>query len=173
MTNARYVFSGIAALAAVLFVRVALAEPKGQLYITKDRLPEGGEVGRASTARGREVRQVWPAEERGNDVTTWRVNYAAFLPRPLGDYQAELKFWDVTKGPARFVRAEDQFTRHKDTRVMIGQVTVDSPDFERNHRYLVRLESRHNVFAEITFWLRGTPPRYDGRADFTDEETKK
>jgi hypothetical protein len=146
---------------------------KGKLFITKERLPESGDLAKASTAHLRELHQVWPTEERGNELTTWSINYVALLARPLGDFEAELKFWDVTKGPARFVHAEDQFTRHKDTRVLTGQVTVYAPEFERNHRYLVRVESRHVVLAEVTVWLRGTPPHYDGRADFTNEETLK
>jgi hypothetical protein len=151
----------------------ARAEQKGQLFITKDRLAQSGELSHASTARNREIHMVWPAEEHGNDATTWTVNYAALFARPLGDYQAELKFWDVTKGPPRFITSEDQFTRQKDTRAMTGQLKLTSPEFERNHRYLVRIESRHAVLGEVTFWLRGTPARYDGRVDFNDEETAK
>ncbi len=50
---------------------------------------------------------------------------------------------------------------------------LTSPEFERNHRYLVRIESRHAVLGEVTFWLRGTAARYDGHVDFNDEETAK
>ncbi|HTA18532.1 MAG TPA: hypothetical protein VK989_04530 [Polyangia bacterium] len=176
MTNTRRFLPGLLSLISVLATfsaTSARAEPKGQLFITKDRLLEAGQLGHASTARGREIHMVWPVEEHGNDTTTWTVNYAALFARPLGDYEAELKFWDVTKGPARFVTSEDQFTRQKDTRAMTGQLKLTSPEFERNHRYLVRLESRHAVLCEVTFWLRGTPARYDGHVDFNDEETVK
>ena len=56
---------------------------------------------------------------------------------------------------------------------MTGRLQVSGPPFERNHRYLVRIESRRGVLGEVTFWLRGTPPHYDGRVDFRDEDTAK
>jgi hypothetical protein len=162
----------LAALVA-LDAPAAAAERKGQLFITKDVLPQNGQLGHASLARGREIHMVWPTEEHGNEATTWMVSYAAFFTRPLGDYQAEVKFWDVTKGPARFITSEDQFTRQKDTLAMTGRIKLTSPQFERNHRYLVHIESRHVVLGEVTFWLRGTPARYDGRVDFADEAPTK
>jgi hypothetical protein len=166
-------FLSLVSVLATLGGTAAWAEQKGQLFITKDRLAQSGQLGRASTARVQEIHMVWPAEEHGNDTTTWTVNYAALFVRPLGDYQAELRFWDVTKGPPRFITSQDQFTRQKDTRAMTGQLKLTSPEFERNHRYLVRIESRHAALGEVTFWLRGTPARYDGRVDFNDEETVK
>jgi hypothetical protein len=150
----------------------ASAEPKGQLFITKDRLGSGGQLNRASMARVREIHMVWPTEETGNDHTVWVINYAALFQQPLGDFQAELKFWDVTKGPAHFITAEEQFTRDKETHAMTGQLRVSGPQFERNHRYLARLEGRRGVLGQVTFWLRGTPPHYDGRADFSDDTAK-
>ena len=166
-------FLSLVSVLATLGGTAAWAEQKGQLFITKDRLAQSGQLGRASTARVQEIHMGWPTEEHGNDTTTWTVNYAALFVRPLGDYQAELRFWDVTKGPPRFITSQDQFTRQKDTRAMTGQLKLTSPEFERNHRYLVRIESRHAALGEVTFWLRGTPARYDGRVQFSDEDTVK
>ena len=157
----------------VLAPASAPAEPRGQMFIMKDRPPSGG-LEKASLSHTREIHMVWPTEERGNDLTRWTVNYVAFLARPLGDFEAELTFWDVTaKGRPRLVRSDEQFTRHKDTRVLAGQLSVSSPEFERNHRYVARLTNRRVELAEVTFWLRGTPPRYDGKVTFTPDETFK
>jgi hypothetical protein len=150
------------------------AQPRGQMFITKEPIPNAGTLGKAAFLRAQTVTMVWPREEHGNEVTTWTVNYVALLDRPLGDFEAELSFWDVTKrGQAHLVRSEDQFTRQKDTRVLAGRVEVSSPEFERNHKYLARLESRHVLLGEVTFWLRGTPPRYTGKVDFTDDEAAR
>src|SRR5947209_1422710 len=83
----------------------------GQLYITKKRLATNGQASLAGTARQQEVHMVWPAKESGNDRTSWTVDYVALFDRPLGDYEVEVKFWDVTKGAARYVTSREQFTR--------------------------------------------------------------
>jgi hypothetical protein len=147
------------------------AQPDGQMFITKEPVPNAGTLSKAALSHTPAVTMVWPHEEQGNEITKWTVNYVAVLGRPLGDFEAELTFWDVTKkGEAHLVRSQDQFTRQKDTRILAGRVEVSSPEFERNHKYVARLESRHVLLGQVTFWLRGTPPKYSGRAEFSDED---
>jgi hypothetical protein len=150
------------------------AEQRGQMFITREPIANAGTLSKAALSHALAVTMLWPREEQGNEVTKWTVNYVALLDRPLGDFEAELTLWDVTKkGQAHLVRSEDQFTRQKDTRILSGRLDVSSPEFERNHKYVTRLENRHVLLGEVTFWLRGTPPKYSGKATFSDEETAK
>jgi hypothetical protein len=160
------------ALVAQVRARAAAHLP-GQVFITKKHFSQTGQPARASTVRSEEVRMVWPAEEEGNEVTKWKVDFVALLDQPLGDYQVELKFWDVTKGGARYVTSRVQLTRDKLARVVVGELGLASPEFERNHRYLMRVDGPRGALAEVSFWLRGTPARYDGHVDFGEGDAPK
>jgi hypothetical protein len=166
----RVVF-GVVVIGALAGSGEARARDAGRIFLTKGRVALGGQATLASTARQPEVHMVWPSEEHGNDQTAWNVDYVTLFDRPLGDYEVELKFWDVTKGPARYIGSREQFTRDKQTRMMAGELKLTAPEFERNRRYLVIVSTRRGNLAQVTFWLRGTPPRYDGRVEFGDDES--
>ena len=148
---------------------------KGRIILTKDRLPTQFSSAAAFTAavRKAQIDRIWPKEEKGNDETTWLIEYIAFFAKPLNDNEVNLKFWEVGAGSQRFVAGDEQYTRDKNTRVFAANITVGKPEFEENKKYLMTMESGRRVIASTTFWLRAKGPNYSGKVEFSDEEAKK
>jgi hypothetical protein len=147
---------------------------KGKIFITKDRLPTRFPSAKAFIAavqKGR-IDKVWPKEEKGADHALWVLEYIAFFAKPLNDNEVNLKFFELSGSGQRYVAGDEQFTRERTTRVFASNITVATPEFEQNKRYLMTLESGRRVIAQTTFWLRGKGPNYSGKVDFSDEEAK-
>ncbi len=176
--------TGIAVLAVVAasvvsaaVVAAAKAEDvfKGKVIITKNRLPTrfpsaGAFISALQKAR---TDKVWPKEEKGNDHAVWDLVYFAFFAQPLNDNEVTVKFYDVTGGRQRFVAGDEQFTRERGSRIFASSIILAKPDFETNHKYLMTVDSGRRTLATTSFWLRGKGPRYDGKVEFSDEETRR
>ena len=170
----------LTALALILVSSAAhAAKPedvfKGRIIIMENRLPmrfpsENAfiqAIHRASTDR------VWPLEEKGNDHAVWKFEYIAFFARPLNDNEITVKFWEIEGGSQRFIKGDEQYTREKGSRIFSASITVDKPDFETNKQYLMTIESGSRILAQTRFWLRGKGPKYSGKVEFSDEETRQ
>ena len=147
---------------------------KGRIVITASRLPmrfasSGAFISAVNKAK---TDRVWPKEEKGNDHVLWNVEYIAFFAQPLNDNEVNVKFFDVTGGSHRFVAGDEQYTREKGTRIFASNITLGTPEFEVNKRYMMTVETGRRVIASTMFWLRGKGPNYSGKVEFTDEETK-
>jgi hypothetical protein len=148
---------------------------KGKVIITANRLPlrfasAGAFIQAVNKAK---TDRVWPKEEKGNDHVLWNLEYIAFFAQPLNDSEVNVKFYDITSGGQRFVAGDEQYTREKGTRIFASNITLGTPEFEVNKRYMMTVQTRNRVIATAMFWLRGKGPNYSGKVEFTDEEAKQ
>jgi hypothetical protein len=147
----------------------------GKIIITANRLPlrfpsAGAFIQAVNKAK---TDRVWPKEEKGNDHVSWNVEYIAFFSQPLNDREVNVKFFDITGGGHRFVAGDEQYQREKGTRIFASNITLGTPEFEVNKRYMMTVETGRRIIASTMFWLRGKGPNYSGKVEFTDEETKQ
>ena len=146
---------------------------KGKVIITPTRLPTrfpsaGAFVAALNRAK---TDRVWPKEEKG-DTATWNLEYIAFFATPLNDNEVNVKFFEITGGTHRFVAGDEQYTRERGTRTFASNITLGTPEFEVNKKYMMTVESGRRIIASTMFWLRGKGPNYSGKVEFTDAETK-
>ncbi|HEY0708646.1 MAG TPA: hypothetical protein VGG33_17695 [Polyangia bacterium] len=167
------------AVAVSLPVPAQAAKPedvfKGKIVITKDRLPSkyASESAFVAAIRKASVDKVWPTEEKGNDHALWTLEYIGFFAKPLNDTEVSVKFWEASAGSQRYIAGDEQYISDKTTRIFSARITLGTPEFEANKKYMMTMESRGRVIASTSFWLRGKGPNYSGKVEFSDEDTKQ
>jgi hypothetical protein len=146
----------------------------GKVVITANRLPlRFSSAGAFITALNKaKTDRIWPKEEKGNDSASWSLEYIAFFAHPLNDSEVNVKFFEITGGGHRFVAGDEQYTRERGTRIFASNITLGTPDFEVNKKYMMTVESKGHIIATATFWLRGKGPNYSGKVEFSDEDAK-
>jgi hypothetical protein len=146
---------------------------KGQVIITKKRLSSNYPSAAAfvTAIKANKTDKVWPKEQKGNDIAVWKIEYVAFFAQPLNDYEVQVKFYDVTSGPRRYVAGDAQMTRDKTSRVLAADIEVAKPDFDVNRKYMITVESKGRTIAKANFWLMGKGEFHSGKVDFSDDET--
>ena len=168
----------VALVAAAARVGEAATKPedvfKGKVIITANRLPlrfpsAGAFISALQKAK---TDRIWPREEKGNDHAVWSLEYIAFFAQPLNDSEVNVKFYEITGGGQRYVAGDEQYTRERGTRIFASNITLATPEFEVNKKYMMTVESRSRVIATAAFWLRGKGPNYSGKVEFSDEEAK-
>jgi hypothetical protein len=94
-----------------------------------------------------------------NAEGTWEFETMAFFKQPLGDYEVEIVFFDVTSGKStdkrRFVNAYTQFTQDRTTRTLSGKTKLIRPDFDANRTYMIVARSKGVELARGEFSTRG------------------
>jgi len=148
---------------------------KGQIVITKERLPARFASAQAfiSAVQSKRTDKIWPTEEKGPEQGTWNLEYIGFFAQPLTDNELQVKFYDVTSGPKRYVAGDPQYTRERGARIFSASIQLAKPEFDVNKKYMMTMESGHRIIATTTFWLRGKGAQYSGKVEFSDEEARK
>lgn len=103
-----------------------------------------------------------------------QIYYAAFFAQPVNDVQVNFVIYDITNGPANKSKkgAWEAFMGRKGERVLFNSVELDKEDVEMNKKYLFAIESKGKIIAKSEMTLRGEAPKYSGKVEFTEEETK-
>jgi hypothetical protein len=104
-----------------------------------------------------------------------QVYYAAFFAAPVDDIQVNFAIYDITNGMASKVKkgSWEAFMGRKGERVLFNSVELDQEDIEMNKKYLFAVERRGSILARGEVILRGEGPKYSGKVDFSEEDTKK
>lgn len=104
-----------------------------------------------------------------------QVYYAAFFAQPVDDYQVNFAIYDITNGMPNKVKkgSWEAFMGKKGERVLFNSVELDQEDIEMNKKYMFAIERRGSILAKGELILRGEAPKYSGKVDFTEEDTKK
>jgi hypothetical protein len=148
---------------------------KGRIIITENRLPSrfASQGAFIQAVQRASIDKVWPQEEKG-DNAVWKFEYIAFFAQPLNDNEITVKFWELGGGSPRFVAGDEQYTRERGSRIFSAAITVAKPEFDVNKQYRMTIQAGGGrVIAETKFWLRGKGPKYSGKVEFSDEETKQ
>ncbi|MFO0623577.1 MAG: hypothetical protein U0745_19450 [Polyangia bacterium] len=103
------------------------------------------------------------------------IYYAAFFAQPVNDVQVNFVIYDITDGANAKAKkgAWEAFLGRKGERAIFNSVELDKEDIEMNKKYLFAIESRRVIIAKGEVTLRGEAPKYSGKVDFSEEDTKK
>ena len=103
------------------------------------------------------------------------IYYAAFFAQPVNDVQVNFVIYDITNGANAKAKkgAWEAFLGRKGERALFNSVELDKEDIEMNKKYLFAIESRRVIIAKGEVTLRGEAPKYSGKVDFSEEDTKK
>ncbi len=103
------------------------------------------------------------------------IYYAAFFAQPVNDVQVNFVIYDITSGANAKVKkgAWEAFLGRKGERAIFNSVELDKEDIEMNKKYLFAIESGRQIIAKGELTLRGEPPKYSGKVEFSEEDTKK
>jgi hypothetical protein len=104
-----------------------------------------------------------------------QIYYAAFFADPVNDIQVNFVIYDITNGVASKAKkgAWEAFLGRKGERVLFNSVELDKEDVEMNKKYLFAIETKGKIIAKSEVKLLGEAPKYSGKVEFTEEETKK
>ena len=104
-----------------------------------------------------------------------QVYYAAFFAQPVDDYQVNFAIYDITNGmPGKVKKGSwEAFMGKKGERVLFNSVELDQEDIEMNKKYLFAIERKGSILAKGELILRGEAPKYSGKVDFSEDDTKK
>lgn len=103
-----------------------------------------------------------------------QIYYAAFFAQPVNDVQVNFVIYDITNGVANKLKkgAWEAFLGRKGERVLFNSVELDKEDVEMNKKYMFAIERGGKIIAKSEMTLRGEAPKYSGKVEFTEEETK-
>ena len=89
--------------------------------------------------------------------------------------QVNFVIYDITSGANAKVKkgAWEAFLGRKGERAIFNSVELDKEDIEMNKKYLFAIESGRQIIAKGELTLRGEPPKYSGKVEFSEEDTKK
>lgn len=99
----------------------------------------------------------------------WKVHFAAFFKKPLGDLEYTVKLYDISGGQ-QLLSSFEQYTDSSDQRSLLSYIVLDRKSFGVNKRILMTIEVRGRVVAAGRFMMLGEAERYTGKADFSEEE---
>ncbi len=146
---------------------------KGQLFISDSSFPtKWSSVGEFVSRVKKNHKTSLTYDKKTKKL---QVYYAAFFAQPVDDIQVNFAIYDITNGLAGKVKkgAWEAFMGRKGERVLFNSVELDQEDIEMNKKYLFAIERRGTILARGDVILRGEAPKYSGKVDFSDEDTKK
>lgn len=100
----------------------------------------------------------------------WKIHFAAFFKKPLGDLEYTIKIYDISGGAQQLLTSFEQYTDSSDQRSLISYLVLDRKQFGVNKRLMMTIESRGRVVAAGRFQILGEAERFSGKADFSEEE---
>jgi hypothetical protein len=142
---------------------------KGKIIISDKRLPTSWNSVSSYVSQLRSLNKgtLWYDKKSGKLT----LQYAAFFSQPVNDVQVMLVLYDITGGAHQQKVSTEQFMTRGD-RVLFNSVVFDKEDIGGNRKYMMTIEDRRRVIAASTFILREEGPRYSGKVEFDDSETK-
>ncbi len=94
-----------------------------------------------------------------NEQNEWEFKSMAFFKKPLGDYEVEMVFYDVTHGKSKSARVfKDSFTQYtqdRESRSLLGKAVLTRPSFDANRKYIVEVQRHGKTVAQGSFSTKG------------------
>jgi hypothetical protein len=106
------------------------------------------------------------------DKKTWKIHFAAFFKRPLGDLEVLVKLYDVSSGAKTMMASFEQFLDQRGQRALLSQFTLDRKQVGANKQVLMTVEVAGVVVATGKFKILGKTEAYTGKVNFSDDDTK-
>jgi predicted ribosome quality control (RQC) complex YloA/Tae2 family protein len=112
-----------------------------------------------------------------NENNEWEFKSMAFFRKPLGDYEVEMVFYDITNGSSksqrRFLDSFTQYTQDRNTRSLMGKATLIRPRFDANRKYMVIVQKHGKQVASGKFSTRGISQKQLDQEKRMKNEMKK
>jgi hypothetical protein len=146
---------------------------KGQLFISDSSFPtRWSSVGEFVSKVKKNHKQSLTYDKKTKKL---QVYYAAFFAQPVDDIQVNFAIYDITNGLPNKVKkgSWEAFMGRKGERVLFNSVELDQEDIEMNKKYMFTIERGRTILAKGEVILRGEAPKYSGKVDFSEEDTKK
>jgi len=122
--------------------------------------------------RANSVKTVYESEDH-----TWSFPTMSFFKRPLGDYEVQVVFYDVTKGSSddkrKFVDTYGQNTMDRNTRSLFHKVRVTRPLFDAQKDYQIVMQSMGKDLARGYFSTKGVTQAALDQQKRLDHEMQK
>ncbi len=104
---------------------------------------------------------------------TWKVHFAAFFRKPLGDIEVVVKLYDVGGGSRTLIASFEQFLDQRGQRALLSQFSLERKHVGVNKHVLMVIEVQGQTVATGKFDILGQEERYTGKVNFSDDDTKK
>jgi hypothetical protein len=122
--------------------------------------------------RAHSIKTVYESEDH-----TWSFPTMSFFKRPLGDYEVQVVFYDVTKGSSeskrKFVDSYGQNTMDRNTRSLFHKVRITRPLFDAKKNYQIVMQSRGRELAKGYFSTKGVTQAALDQQKRMEHEMKK
>jgi predicted ribosome quality control (RQC) complex YloA/Tae2 family protein len=108
---------------------------------------------------------------------TWSFPTLSFFKRPLGDYEVQVVFYDVTNGSSeskrKFVDAYGQNTMDRNTRSLFHKVRITRPLFDAKKKYEIHMQKGGSTLARGSFSTKGVTQAALDQQKRLEHEMKK
>lgn len=108
-------------------------------------------------------------EDKANQQ--WKIHFAAFFKKPLGDLEYTVKLYDVTQGQS-LLSSFEQYTDSSDQRSLLSWVTLERKHVGVNKKIMMTIEVKGRVVAAGKFTILGEAEKYTGKVDFSEDEAR-
>jgi hypothetical protein len=129
----------------------------GKILVSDKKFPQAASSEAAYISKLK--KQVKSRFQEDRSKQEWKVHFAAFFKKPLGDLEYTIRLFDVTSGQ-RLVSSFEQYTDSGDQRSLISWVVLDRKQFGVNKKILMTIESKGRVMAAGQFHILGEPERF-------------
>lgn len=106
-----------------------------------------------------------------------QIYYAAFFRDGVNDVEVRFVLYDITNGTKAKKGSWEAFLNKKGDRALFNSVELEKADLlgegETARKYLVAIEHRGQRLASTELMITAEPPKYSGKVEFSDEDTKK
>jgi len=144
----------------------------GKIITSNKRIPTSAKSQKAYTAKLKKMRKDRFIENK--EKKEWKIYYAAFMKKPVGDLEVTIKLYDVTDGRKRVISSFEQYLSERGQMSIVSYLELERQYFEPNRKILMTVETyRGQVLASGTFRILGEVEKFSGKVDFTEEETKE
>ncbi len=144
---------------------------RGEIITSAKRIPTSSKSKSAYISTLRKLKTTRFAEDTAKKQ--WKVYFAAFFRVPLNDLEVTVKIYDISSGKQRLLTTFEQYLDKRGARSLTSQLTLERDTFGVNRNLMMTMENRGKVLAAGRFAIVGQGPKYTGKVDFTEEETKK
>jgi RPA family protein len=107
----------------------------------------------------------------------WVFETMAFFRRPLGDYEVQVAFYDITDGKSRgareFADGYSQQTMDRNTRIFAHKARLRRPHFDAKRRYMMEVKNRDRTLAKGYFQTLGVSQAAIDQQKRFEHEMKK
>jgi hypothetical protein len=100
------------------------------------------------------------------------INYIVVLKKAITS-SGEVTILDVTDSQkGKVVMTTPFYTSERDQRIYASTFEIDEKTLPGNRKYRIVFSYRNSIMAKGDFYVKAKPQKFDGKVEFTDEETK-